>query len=201
MSKKLITRAFFEAEDIETRASEEGKTIVSGYAAKFETLSVPLYGFREKIRAGAFKNSLAKRDVKAFWNHNYDLVLGSTKAGTLKLEEDDKGLRFDLELPDTQAGKDAGVSIKRKDVTGVSFGFKVLRQEWDEKDPKNVVRTLIEVDLREISPTPFPAYPSTSVKARSAVDDYEDYKNELAERNKEVNKNQTLIMLRRIEAL
>lgn len=171
-----ITHSIFDAE-IELRSDEDKKTL-HGYAAKFDSLSVPLFGFREKIRKGAFTESIKKNNIRALWNHNTDMVLGSTKTGTLQLEEDQKGLRFELELPDTQAGRDAAVSVSRGDVDGMSFSFEALRQEWDEKDDKNVIRTLIEVDVKEISPTAFPAYPKTKVMARSVKDDYEDYSNE-----------------------
>jgi HK97 family phage prohead protease len=128
--------------------------------------------------------------VRALWNHNSDLVLGSTKAGTLTLSEDSKGLRFELNPPDTSAGRDAVVSIKRGDVDGMSFGFRVLKQEWDEKHAKNIVRTLVEVDLHEVSATAFPAYPDTKVKVRTIADDYED---ERAQRAEEIEKNQLII--------
>src|SRR5690606_4918999 len=150
--------------------SEEGKpTILRGYAAVFEKLSVPLFGFREKIRKGAFAKSLEKNNIKALWNHNPDFPLGSTKGGTLKLEEDDKGLRFELELPDNSWGRDAEIAVRRKDVDGVSFGFSVNKDEWDRSNEKEPIRTLVDVNLIEISPTPFPAYPATSVSARSVL--------------------------------
>jgi HK97 family phage prohead protease len=181
MPNELLTRTCFNIEDVEVR-EENGKTTIAGYAAMFEKLSVPIYDFREKIRAGAFLSSLSKNNVRALWNHNSDYVLGSTKAGTLTLSEDTKGLRFELAPPDTTAGRDAVVSIKRGDVDGMSFGFRVLKQEWDEKDPKNIIRTLVEVDLREVSPTAFPAYPDTKVKVRTVADDYQEY----SERQKEL---------------
>lgn len=184
-----ITNSVFDAE-IELR-SEEDKNVLHGYAAKFESLSVPLFGFREKIRKGAFASSLKKNNVRALWNHNPDFVLGSTKNGTLQLEEDDKGLKFELELPDTQAGRDAAVSVSRRDVDGMSFSFEANKQEWDESDEKNVIRTLIAVDIKEISPTAFPAYPATKVSTRSIKDDYEDYseekRNTEAEKKKDIN--------------
>lgn len=201
MPEILLTRSFFELTDIETRADDAGKTTIAGYAARFESLSVSFGWFKEKIRAGAFAESLKKNNVRALWNHNMDMVLGSTKAGTLRLKEDDKGLRFELDLPDTQTGKDAAISIKRGDVDGVSFGFRVLKQEWDEKDPKNVVRTLVEVDLREISPTAFPAYPSTSVKVRSVEEDYKEYRKESSKSQAAINEQETLNKLRMVEAL
>lgn len=171
-----ITNSIFDAE-VELRTDGDKKTLI-GYAAKFDKLSVPLFGFREKIRKGAFADSIKKNNVRALWNHNTDFVLGSTKNGTLQLDEDKKGLRFEIDLPDTQAGRDAAVSVSRGDVDGMSFAFEATKQEWDESNDKNVVRTLIEVDVKEISPTAFPAYPSTKVTARSVKDDYEDYSNE-----------------------
>jgi len=164
-----LERRNFPIEDMEVR-SEEGKpTILRGYAAVFEKLSVPLFGFREKIRKGAFAKSLEKNNIKALWNHNSDFPLGSTKGGTLKLEEDDKGLRFELELPDNSWGRDAEIAVRRKDVDGVSFGFNVNKDEWDRSNEKGPIRTLVDVNLIEISPTPFPAYPATSVNARSVL--------------------------------
>lgn len=171
-----IERRLVELEDLEIRADEGQPVIVKGYAARFEKLSVPLWGFKEKIRAGAFAESLkSNRTIKALWNHNSDFPLGSTKNGTLTLAEDEKGLRFEFTPPDTSWGKDAIESIKRGDVDGVSFGFRVRKDEWDETDPKNIVRTLIDVDLIEISPTPFPAYPSTSASVRSFREVYESH--------------------------
>jgi len=173
-----LVQAVFNMEDTRTERGEENALKVTGYAARFDKLSVPMWGFKEKIRSGAFGKSLKSNSVKALWNHNSDLVLGSTKAGTLDLVEDDKGLRFEMNLPDTQAGRDAHVLVERGDVNQMSFGFLIRKQEWDESDPKNIVRTLVEVDLREISLTPFPAYKQTSAKTRSARDDYDDYKKE-----------------------
>ncbi|WP_158738632.1 HK97 family phage prohead protease [Alteribacillus sp. YIM 98480] len=159
-------RRSFDLTKVEVR--EEGdKKKVRGYAAEFEKLSVRLWGFREKIRKGAFEKSLREGTVKALWNHNTDMVLGSTKNSTLSLWEDDRGLAFELEMPDTSWGRDALSSIERGDVDGVSFGFEVVADEWDHNNPDEAIRTLIDVRLHEISPTPFPAYPQTSVSARS----------------------------------
>jgi len=183
-----FTRSYFDIEEVEIR-EDDGKKTIAGYAATFEKLSVPMYGFREKIKAGAFAESIrGGEDIKSLWNHNSDFVLGSTKAGTLRLSEDAKGLRFELDAPDTTVGKDAVISISRGDVSGMSFGFNVRKQEWDEKDEKNVVRTLIDIDLREVSPTPFPAYPSTKVGVRTVEDDYIEHlcdKDELKKRDAE----------------
>jgi HK97 family phage prohead protease len=200
MPKELITRSYFQIEDVEIREAN-GKPTIAGYAAVFEKLSVPIYNFKEKIRAGAFANSLKKNNVRALWNHNPDMVLGSIKAGTLRLFEDERGLRFELDPPDTQAGKDAVISIRRKDVDGMSFGFNILRQEWDEGDRNNIVRTLIEVDLREVSPTAFPAYPDTKVKVRNIEDDYDEHARSVADADKEIRVNELKIMENKISIL
>lgn len=177
---KFENRSCFQPEGLEIRRKEGKPVTICGYAVVFEKLSQLIAGvFREKVRAGAFTTSLEKNNIRALWNHNSDMVLGSTKAGTLRLEQDDRGLRFEIDAPDTQAGRDAVTTIERGDVDGMSLGFNVRAQEWDETDPKNVVRTLIDVDLREISPTPFPAYPQTKVSVRSVEDDFADHSAEV----------------------
>jgi len=156
-------------DEVEYR-EEADQSIVSGYVVRWEKLSEEMYGFREKVAKGAFAKSLSERGVFSFWNHNSDIVLGSTRNDTLKVEEDDKGLKFELNLPDTTAGKDARTLIKRGDVKGMSFGFATNIDEWDESNPTKVIRTLKEVRLYEVSPTPMPAYPQSSVAARSMED-------------------------------
>lgn len=171
-------KRYMPIEALEVRKSDNGATIATGYAVRFEQLSDELGGFREKVRKGSFAKSLSERAVKAFWNHNSDYVLGSTENDTLKLWEDETGLRFELELPDTTAGMDAEKLIKRGDVKGVSFGFRTIKDEWEEKDDRSVVRTLIEVKLFEISPTAIPAYPQSDISLRTAQEAYEKYKAE-----------------------
>lgn len=183
-----IERRNYPITDMEVRSEEGQPTTIRGYAAVFEKLSVPLYGFREKIQRGAFAESLSQNNIKALWNHNSDFPLGSTNGGTLKLEEDERGLLFELELPDNSWGRDAGIAIQRKDVDGVSFGFSVKKDSWDNTNPEQSIRTLEDVDLIEISPTPFPAYPATSVSARSVSEAIEevDFKTILRSAIKEV---------------
>lgn len=161
-----VERRHYPISDLEVR-NDDDSTTIRGYAAVFDKLSVPLGGFREKIQRGAFKESLLKNNIKALWNHNSDYPLGSTDGKTLTLEEDERGLFFELELPDNTWGRDAKVAIERKDVDGVSFGFVVNKDSWDHNDSDESIRTLMDVDLIEISPTPFPAYPDTNVSARS----------------------------------
>jgi uncharacterized protein len=165
----MLKRAYIDAEDCEIRAAEgdSGRTI-TGYAAVFGKLSQDLGGFRERIEPGAFSASLKNNDVRALWSHNIDIPLGRTGNGTLVLEENSKGLKFILNLPDTQAGRDAFTSVKRGDVAGVSFGFNFIPEgrRWEYQEDKSLIHVLERVDLLEVSPTAFPAYPQTSVQAR-----------------------------------
>jgi hypothetical protein len=152
-----------------------------------------MFGFREKVQRGAFAKSLEKYNVLAFWNHNSDKILGNTDNGSLKLEEDDKGLRFELNPPDTTDAKDARTLIKGGFVKGMSFGFRTMKDAWDESDPKRVVRTLVEVRLYEVSPTAMPAYPQSSVAARSMEEvaaEYEEYRKDRVERETKLRENQ-----------
>jgi HK97 family phage prohead protease len=99
-----------------------------------------------------------------FLNHNSDNVLGSTKSKTLRLEEDEVGLRVEADLPETSAGRDLSVLMQRGDVDSMSFGFEVLKDEWSADYSQ---RELIEVRLWEVSPiTSWPAYPATSAFVR-----------------------------------
>ena len=151
--------------DFEVREESDGMHL-TGYAARFNEPSEPL-PFTERIAPGAFKRSLRSRnDIKLLWNHDSSMVLGSTRAGTLTLSEDDQGLRVSAVLPDTQAGRDAKVLIQRGDVTGFSFGFTVPKggDSWSEDGSE---RTLKSIRLMEVSTgVAFPAYPSTNGTAQ-----------------------------------
>ncbi|WIL39741.1 HK97 family phage prohead protease [Kurthia sp. YJT4] len=161
---------------VEIREDEAGNRTLTGYAIKWEMKSVTMgwRRFREQFKRGAFTESLTNEDQLALWSHDTSKVLGRTKNGTLRLFEDEIGLRFELDLLDTTLGDDAYKTIKRGDVDGVSFGFSMLKQEWDEADPDNVIRTITKAKLLEISPVAFPAYPDSEVSARSS-DPYEQH--------------------------
>ena len=163
---------YLQIEDIEFRSDDKKPKKIKGYAMKWNALSEDLGGFVEKFEPGAFARSIRKNNQLSFFNHNRDIVLGSTNAGTLELVEDDVGLRFSLELPDTAHGNDVGYLIKRGDVKGVSVGFNVPEEgeDWDMSGIENgkpAIRTVTEANLIEISPTHSPAFPQTWVMARS----------------------------------
>jgi len=147
---------------------EGGQRKIVGYAALFNVLSPPLWGFRERIQPGAFSKTIREADVRALWNHDSNLVLGRTKNGTLRLKEDDVGLGIEINPPDTQWARDALVSIDRGDVDQMSFSFEAVRETWGTESG-HTVRTLEEVKLFDVSPVTFPAYPQTSVQLRSII--------------------------------
>ena len=146
--------------------SSPGK--LTGYAAVFNS-EAPLGDFVEVIRRGAFAKTLAGGgNVRALWHHQHDALLGTTRSGSLKLQEDGYGLRFDLALPDTTHGRDLAVLVERGDVAGASFGFRVPEggDRWEQRAGQ-LVRELLTVDLHEITLTHDPAYADTTVAKRS----------------------------------
>jgi len=148
------------------RREANGVTTVAGYAAVFgEVADINGY-FQEVIARGAFTETLRTADVRAYYDHDRGRVLGRSSAGTLRLRENNKGLYVEIDLPDTSDGRDVLVLIERGDISGMSFGFSVLRQEWDETvDPTK--RTILEVELSEVSIVSNPAYDGTSIALRS----------------------------------
>lgn len=157
----------------EVRALEaEGKRTIGGYAAVFEKLSENLgifHEIREKIQPGAFAESIRNDTQMAFWNHNNDLPIGSTKNGSLRLREDSYGLSFELDLPDTQIGRDVYTNVKTGIVDGMSFGFRATsdKVERGSKESDPIIRTLLKGQLVEVSPVVYPAFPQTEVESRS----------------------------------
>lgn len=143
------------------------KMTFTGYAAVFNSPSEPL-PFTEYIMPGAFKRSLKSRnEIKMFMNHNTDIVLGSTRAKTLRLTEDSKGLLAEATLPDTTAGRDLSVLMQRGDVNSMSFGFSVP-PKGDKWSNEGMTRELHQIRLHEVSiVTGFPAYEATTASVRS----------------------------------
>lgn len=149
---------------VEWRLLGDSKRTLAG-RIPYNSLSEKLGSFRERIQPGAFRKSLANGDIRAFWNHQDDeLPLGRTSSGTLRLNDGEDGLDFEIDLPDTTRGRDLAVSMARNDVRGMSFGFISSRDNWSEG---GTIRTLIEADLIELSVVNDPAYSSATVGFRS----------------------------------
>jgi HK97 family phage prohead protease len=148
----------------EFRAEAERRTIV-GYAAVFGSTADIGGHFREIIAPGAFSGAV-NGDVRALVDHDRGRVIGRTTAGTLRLKEDARGLAVEIDLPDTTDGRDLAVLLERGDINGMSFGFVVTKQTWDETG-EIPTRTIEAVDLHEVSVVAFPAYDDTSIALRS----------------------------------
>jgi HK97 family phage prohead protease len=164
LTMEVEKRSFPVELNVEKRGNEGEK--IRGHAAVFDKWSEDLGGFREQIKPGAFTKALKASDVKALWNHDSNIVLGRTKSGTLKLEEDDKGLSVEITPPSWANGYME--TIKRGDVSEMSFAFIVGKDEWNDDGNQ---RTITEYDeLLDVSPVTYPAYPQTSVKIRSLIE-------------------------------
>lgn len=154
--------------EFQTR-EEDGKRYLDGYFSVFNQPYEVYPGWIEEIAPGAFARSLREgRDVKVLWNHNSDIVLGSTGNRTAYLSEDERGLHGPTEINEQdQDAKNAYARVARGDVRGCSFGFDIraMEESWDED---GTYRTrLTDVDLYEVSPCTFPAYTQTSIQARA----------------------------------
>ena len=129
------------------------KPYMVGHAAVFNSLSENLGGFRELIQTNAFDDVL-EDDVQILLNRDENEILASTKSGTLSLSVDDKGLRYEFDVPNTTAGRDLLVSLERGDVSQSSFGFTVAEDNWDEDKEGRWVRNITKVKrLYDVSPT------------------------------------------------
>lgn len=161
MAKTKETRTF-DITKLSTRdATEEQPSLITGYAAVFNSKTSIGGWFDEIIAPGAFARALSENgDIRALFNHNWDNVLGRTKSGTLRLEEDGKGLKFEVELPNTSTGRDLAESMSRGDINQCSFGFWVTEEDWDY-NVEPALRTVKEVELYEISVVSIPAYDDT----------------------------------------
>jgi HK97 family phage prohead protease len=152
--------------DGELRAAGDLK--VSGYAAVFGEKSLPLsehrHTFTESIRKGAFARTIVEDDVRALYNHNPAAILARNRAGTMDLSEDHVGLRTVIRLPNTQLGRDVYENVRLRNLSGMSFGFQARKDVWTLGGEE---RELLDVILSDVSICAYPAYPSTSVEARS----------------------------------
>lgn len=164
----------FDIKHLKVRNKEIGETqesempiIVEGYAAVFNSQTLIEDYYFEEILPGAFTNTLNDSfDVRCLFNHNWDKVLGRRSVGTLLLEEDSHGLRFEVELPRTSYANDLAVSMKRGDVGECSFLFDVVSQEENFDGEKPLIR-IKECKLYEVSIVTLPAYDEAKASMRS----------------------------------
>jgi len=167
-----------QSEDDNDDAEESSDSpTIEGYAAVFhndadpgteyELWSDPSMRAVERVARGAFSRAIQDGDdVRGLFNHDPSLLLGRTSAGTMQIEEDERGLRYRIDMPDTQTGRDVSELIDRGDVSGSSFGFVVEQESWMESDDQDgrrtAVRTIESVRLLDAGPVTYPAYAGTS---------------------------------------
>jgi HK97 family phage prohead protease len=142
---------------------------VVGYAATFNSDSEVLWGsFVEQIDPRAFDEA-DMSDVRALFNHDDNKILARTP-GTLALEIDATGLRYEFDMPDTSYGNDLLISMERGDISQSSFGFTVIDEEWIDRSADKLLpmRRILRVGrLFDVSPVTYPAYPETTSEVRS----------------------------------
>lgn len=160
---------------VEERSDEKSGRVISGYAAKFDTWSEPIYGwFKEKIARGAFDKA-DMSDVIMVFNHDISGILARSTSGTLTLSVDETGLRFEFEAPDTTLGNDMVELVRRGDISKCSFKFVVESDEWVYADDKNKMeldeRTVKSIaKLYDVSLVTYPAYKDTEASVREHLE-------------------------------
>lgn len=158
--------------EIERRDEHDEAPVLIGHAAVFNSRSEDLGGFVEVIEPGAFSRSLDS-DIRALFNHDTNFVLGRTTSQTLTLREDGKGLRVEIMPPNNALMRDLVIApIERGDISQMSFGFRVRAggSRFEEEEDGTIVRFLNDLELFEVSPVTFPAYPATDVAVREFRD-------------------------------
>lgn len=165
---------------------------IRGYAAKFNTLSeaMPLVRdgkmvgtFREQLLPGCFASAIPVSDVRSLFNHDPNLILGRTLAGTLRIKEDDVGLAFENDPPDTSYSRDLQVSMQRGDISQCSFAFNVADKgdSWvrDSEGSDTFIRSIHSISrLYDASPVTYPAYVDTNCALRSMCENFLDVETE-----------------------
>lgn len=146
---------------------------LAGYAAVFNVETVIAGMFREKILPGAFADSMREDDIVGLFNHDANFVLGRTANRTVRLAEDRKGLKYEIDLnPEDPEAVRIGALVGRGDVRGSSFAFSVQGDdddEWVQDDPAKLpLRIVKRARLWDVSPVTMPAYPTTTVSANTA---------------------------------
>ncbi|WP_396631595.1 HK97 family phage prohead protease [Lysinibacillus sp. A4] len=167
MAKQKEIRTL-DIQGLQTRSQGDSESnVIEGYAAVFNS-PTDIWGmFTEIIAPGAFADAIASNDdIRALFNHDWNNVLGRTKSGTLRLSEDARGLKFEVDLPNTTLARDLSESLRRGDISQCSFGFVPTSETWDY-EPEIPVRTINTVELHEISVVSIPAYEDTEVTLRS----------------------------------
>lgn len=157
---------------LEVRTGPNGPMLV-GYGVVYGRYSQDLGGFREVTMPGAGAKTIAEQDIRALFNHDPNQLLGRKGAGTVRLASDNHGVRYEVDLPDTQLGRDMQTLVARGDLAGSSHSFQVVGrsgQKWTRDSNGGPVRQLHEFRMRDIGPVVFPSYTQTEVALRSLAE-------------------------------
>lgn len=164
---KINTREMYFKTDFKVRSSENENKYIEGYFIRFNEETELWPGVYEEVTPDSITDSIKTNDIRCLFNHDTNIVLGRTGNSTLELKKDDKGLfgKVKINQNDKQA-MDILARIERGDINACSFGFNIINEEVQNRDDGTVKFILKEIDLHEVSPVTFPAYPTTSIEAR-----------------------------------
>lgn len=162
---------------LQTRA-DGALPLIVGYAAVFYREGDPGTEFElwpgvvERIMPGSFDRALGEDDTRALFNHETGAVLGRKSSKTLRLSVDERGLRYEIDPPDTTLARDLITSIQRGDISGSSFAFVPRATEWrDSDDRKTTYLHRTDMALFDVGPVTYPAYSGTDAGVRTAAGD------------------------------
>ncbi|HEL1817133.1 TPA: HK97 family phage prohead protease [Streptococcus suis] len=161
-------RKAYMATQFQTREEQEsGDLILSGYFIKFDQETELWPGYFEVIKREGVEKAIKDADIRALFNHDHSLVLGRTGNDTVRLGVDDVGLFGDIIInKDDPQAVGAYARVQRGDVIGCSFGFFPIKINTEERDDGSYLDTILDLEIFEVSPCTFPAYPQTEIAAR-----------------------------------
>jgi HK97 family phage prohead protease len=179
---EIKTRELYFRTDFHTR-QENDERFIEGYFIRFNEETELWDGVFEEVDPKAVDDSLKNNDIRCLFNHDTNIVLGRTSNGTLELRKDEKGLFGRVKInPNDKQALDIYARIERGDINACSFGFNIISEEIQNRDDGTVKFILRKIDLHEVSPVTFPAYPTTTIQAREK--DLEEYKQRQIEARK-----------------
>ncbi|WP_102191505.1 HK97 family phage prohead protease [Microbacterium aurantiacum] len=164
---RTFERRLFPLSDIQIRAAsdDEQRLHFTGRAVVYDQLSEDFGGWQEVVKPGAATRTLAANpDVRFLINHDANLLLGRTSSGTLRLTEDSEGVLVDADMADVTYARDLAISLERRDITQMSFGFWIVSDGWSGS--LHEVREF-DFDGGDVSVVTYPAYTQTSAELRS----------------------------------
>ena len=172
---KIERRFILEPFQVRVADGDAGKTTITGRAVVYNTwiqIGPDSWGWKERIAPGALTDSLSDKNIYATFNHDADNLLGRVSNDTLRMTDSSKALMVEIDPNlDTDIGRQVLAFVKRQDVRGMSFSFRVLKYEMEKANKTDMDRvTITKAKLYELGPVTNPAYTQTSAKLRSEID-------------------------------